>query len=298
MHVAKNYKILSTSVLTLNFYYVSMGNMDIALLKAMLAVQSTYFCEDAMIAFVTEELERMGVHYDMDQYGNVYATKGTTSECYPFVCAHLDTVHSVIGETPRIVEIDNGKALAACTKNYSPIGCGGDDKAGVFACLEMLKQMPVLKAAFWVAEEIGCFGSSRANPYFCKDIGYCIEFDSPNGDIISYSCDGVKLFDHAGNFASQAIPILDSHGMRKWQRHPYTDVAPLRRHFEFECLNLPVGYHNMHSDGEYVVLSEVENAICTASEVINSAGFGEFHLSASFHEESAPKREITGLILG
>jgi hypothetical protein len=34
-----------------------------------------------------------------------------------------------------------------------PTGIGGDDKCGVYACLELLKELPNLKAAFFVSEE-------------------------------------------------------------------------------------------------------------------------------------------------
>jgi hypothetical protein len=48
----------------------------------------------------------------------------------------------------------------------APTGIGGDDKCGVFACLTLLKELPYVKAAFFVSEETGCHGSLKADPRF------------------------------------------------------------------------------------------------------------------------------------
>jgi putative aminopeptidase FrvX len=57
-------------------------------------------------------------------------------------------------------------ALKAYNDLGNPTGIGGDDKCGVYACLELLKELPNLKAAFFVSEETGCHGSKKADPNF------------------------------------------------------------------------------------------------------------------------------------
>lgn len=267
--------------------------MNKTLLKSLLAVPTFSRQEYRMIAFIATQLRSMGIPYRVDLWGNVYATKGEGPGFYPLVCAHTDTVH--IMEIPTQI-IECGGKMCACGPDGMNVGCGGDDKAGIFVCLEMLRISPRLKAAFWASEEIGCLGSLHADPEFCADVGYCIEFDSPNGDIVSFSCDGVQLFDDRGPFAEAAVPIMDAHGMNKWQYHPFTDVAALRRRFTFECLNLPCGYHCMHTEHEYVALSEVKNAISVGMSIIERAANGQFlmeHRSVAFAQ---PVRNVTRLM--
>ena len=74
----------------------------------------------------------------------------------------------------------------------SPTGIGGDDKAGVFICLQLLEKFDVIKGFFPVAEETGCHGSRGANEEFFKDVGYAIQFDSTENDTMSLSLMGVN----------------------------------------------------------------------------------------------------------
>ena len=85
---------------------------------------------------------------------NIYCTKGET-ETYPCVVAHTDTVHNNTYIDVRTELKENSKGvLKEAYKGYNkigkPTGIGGDDKAGVFACLTLLTELPVLKAAFFV----------------------------------------------------------------------------------------------------------------------------------------------------
>ena len=266
--------------------------MNKNLLIELLGVPSYYRQEEFMVAFLCEQLTRMGIPFYTDEFNNIYATKGTGPGFYPLVCAHTDTVHPITG--PIVIKEEKG-VLRAFDPSGWRTGCGGDDKAGIFVCLELLRHVPRLKVAFFATEEIGCIGSSHADPNFFQDVGYCIEWDSPNGDIVSFSCDGVQLFNDQGDFASTVVPIMDEHGMTRWQRHPYTDVAQLRRKFDFECLNLPCGYHQMHSEKEYVVLSEVENAIDVGTKIIGRAKNGQFLLESRWRGPE-PTRQVTGLM--
>jgi hypothetical protein len=202
-----------------------------------------------------------------DKMGNVYVTKGIQPP-YPCVCAHLDTVHPL---TNYLIQ-EEGDTLYAVDWTEQRVGCGGDDKAGVYLCLRMLDRYPSLKAAFFVQEEIGCQGSRAADPQFFTDVGYVIEFDSPCDDILSFTCDGVRLFPLEGPFYEAVYPQLQKFGVLNWQHHPYTDVSILKRRFPFPCLNLPAGYFRMHSSLEYVQMAAVENTEQLAVSLIDALG--------------------------
>lgn len=270
--------------------------MRTELLKELLGIPTYTGQEQAVVDFLALHANKHGYAWEVNG-GNVFVTKGTPKpgEFYPLVCAHTDSVHQIC--PMEIVQDDKGCIYAVDPVTREQIGCGGDDKAGVFICLELLQSQPVLKAAFFWGEERFCKGSHAAGPEFFEDVGYCIEFDSPQSDIVSYSCDGVQLFDEHGEFAKLAVPIMDSHGMDKWQMHPYTDVAVLKRRFDFTCVNLPAGYYYMHSSKEIVNLTDVANAIIVGNKVIEALGHKKYPFAHERGYIAETDRKITGLVL-
>jgi tripeptide aminopeptidase len=146
---------------------------DYQLLKDVLSVPTVTYQEDRMVEFLIDWLEKNGIPFNVDEYNNIYAIKQTDEdvEYFPCVIAHTDTVHNI--ETINIREemLQNSQyeikpALKAYNDLGNPTGIGGDDKCGVYACLELLKELPNLKAAFFVSEETGCHGSKKADPNF------------------------------------------------------------------------------------------------------------------------------------
>ena len=66
-------------------------------LKQVLSIPTKSFKEDLMIEFLSNYLSDKGYDYEVDDFGNVYVTKGTLNEgeFYPCVVAHTDTVHKI-----------------------------------------------------------------------------------------------------------------------------------------------------------------------------------------------------------
>jgi tripeptide aminopeptidase len=275
------------------------GAMSKNLLKEVLSVPTCYRTTTLMVRWLQQWLESHHISFYTDRLGNIYATKGVTDTGYfPAVCAHMDTVHKII---PFSVVEEDGLFVAHDTHTGQRTGLGGDDKAGIFVCLELLESQPALKAAFFVDEEIGCLGSREADPAFFENVGYCIEFDSPNNDILSFSCDGMQLCledETEDALLTVAQPILTKYGATKWQWHPFTDVAQLRRKFDFECLNLPCGYFNMHSEREFVVIQDAFKAVLLGKELISELG-NNFYFMPRGSGYTRPRRlQGTPLILG
>lgn len=272
--------------------------MRTELLKEILALPTCTNQEKAVIDFLARYAEEWGYAWHVDQAGNVYVTKGSPepNQHYPLVCSHTDSVHPPV----KTEIVENGDMLFAVNSSTGAfVGCGGDDKCGVFICLELLERQKVLKAAFFVGEECYCIGSRAAEAEFFQDVGYCLEFDSPQGDIVSFSCDGMQLFDPESEFAKIAVPIMDSHGANKWQNHPYTDVAVLKRRFNFSCVNLPAGYYGMHSKKEYVKISEVGNSVNLGAAMLDALGFKKYEwgLASPPWDSNKYGRKVTGLVL-
>ena len=92
-----------------------------------------------------------GYNIQMDEYGNITVSNTDEDKNLPLFCCHLDTVHKKAPE-PQLLKDD-------ILLSFNGAGIGGDDKCGIIACLEILKQIPC-KAIFFREEETGCQGSN------------------------------------------------------------------------------------------------------------------------------------------
>ena len=238
-----------------------MEDIKLQRLKEVLSVPTHSRQEDLMIEYLERVLLEKGYDYKKDFMNNIYVTKGQ-SENFPCFVAHTDTVHSV-NLNLKVVQLEENNQTILTgidSKTLRPSGIGGDDKCGVFLCLEMLDKLDNVKVALFVSEEIGCVGSRQADPEFFKNVGYAIQYDSPKGDSMSMSLMGKDLFGKSTDFGEKVSPLILEHGITDWARHPYTDIWPLMEKFGFSCLNLAAGYHRYHTANEYVVVEEVQNA--------------------------------------
>lgn len=261
-----------------------MNNLEF--LKEVLSVPTSSYKEELMIKYLENWLNENNIPYYVDEFGNVYATKKTDlkeDEFFPCVVSHTDTVHNIsninILEKPLPDSLNNIKlALTSVDDNGNPNGIGGDDKCGVYICLRLLKELPNVKAAFFVSEEVGCKGSLNADANFFKDVGYAIQFDAPENWMITYTCMGVELFDMKSEFFNKCDNILTEkfNHKKNYLRHPYTDVYALRKKFDFACINISCGYYNYHRLTEYVIVDDVENAFDIGIKMINELGYNNY----------------------
>jgi di/tripeptidase len=253
---------------------------DYSLLKDVLSIPTKTYEEDRMISFLRKWLNENNYPYYVDDFNNIYVTKTTDSvDYYPCVVAHTDTVHDIneINIAEESLPNEQG-VLKPSLKAYDdfglPTGIGGDDKCGVYACLELLKELPNLKVGFFVSEETGCHGSRNADDEFFDNVGYIIQFDAPGNTMVSEYCMGVKLFERDNDFFGKCNEVLtESFDGPRYQSHPYTDVYALRKKFNISCINFAIGYYDYHSAKEYVVVEDVYNGIETGKKMIENLGY-------------------------
>lgn len=260
-------------------------SQDLDFLKSVLSVPTKTYQEDKMVEYITNWCKENNLDYHVDQSKNVYVTKFESMVpedfYFPCVVAHTDTVHNL--DTINIVEEQRLNAqgevklsLKAYNDQGEPTGIGGDDKAGVFACLKLLTELPYLKAAFFVSEETGCHGSTEADEEFFRNVGYVIQFDAPENWMITEKCFGQVLFDRDSEFYQSCNQVL-TEGMNnddmEYMVHPYTDVWALRNKFDFSCINFSIGYYNYHTKHEYVVVEDVHNGINMGRKMIEKLGY-------------------------
>jgi len=258
---------------------------NIDFLKEVLSVPTQTYKEDLMVEYLTNWLTENNIAFYKDTHNNVYATKQESQELpedfyFPCVISHTDTVHEICNLNIREEFLPNAQgeeklSLKAYDNIGLPVGIGGDDKCGVFACLTLLKELPNLKAAFFVSEETGCHGSNKSDPEFFKNVGYGIQFDAPENWMITEKCFGQILFDRDSEFFEVCDKVL-TEGMVKedmdYMVHPYTDVYALRGKFNFSCINFSIGYYEYHSRNEYVVVEDVFNGIEMGRKMIELLG--------------------------
>ena len=266
--------------------------MNIELLKQLLAVPSPSRREELMVAFLTEHVRRRGTErcgeIVTDRFNNVCIRKGKPG-VVPCLAAHLDTVHEP--GTVRIVEHEG--RLSGVDESGKPTGCGADDKAGVFVCLELLEQYDQIKVILFAGEEIGGRGAQHAPEEWFKDVGYLIEFDCPGRGLVSYTSGYERLFANDREFIQTAAPVMQAHGLTRWQHHPFSDVMILRHRFHFSCLNLSCGYYRWHQPDEFLVINEVEAAIKAGEALIRALGTKAYPFTAE--DKAQPLFEVTSL---
>lgn len=259
--------------------------MNIDFLKEVLSLPSISGNESMVRDYIIEYAKDNGIEHYTDAKGNLYLTKGsdymTSGEYYPCVVAHMDTVHrshsdliesktNLIIESSTYSEGSNDEMTTLIAKHpetKQQTGIGGDDKCGVYVCLEMFNRFDVLKGAFFVEEEIGMLGSKEADDDFFKNVGYAIQFDAPSSNWISEVCSGVRLFDD--EFKGEIKDTLSECGYTNFSVDPFTDVNQLAKKYDFNCLNLGCGYYRQHTNSEYVVVDEVFDSVRAGEKLIS-----------------------------
>ena len=281
--------------------------MNLNKFKELLSVPSKTYQEDRMVNYLLDELSNInGIEVVCDEHKNIYVTKGILDEgeYYPMFISHTDTVHNIIDEIivkeeyllrPYTFGKDFGNDQVLCLKAYDkndkPTGIGGDDKCGIYICLELLRQLDKVKIALFVSEETGCNGSKMLNTDFLNDVGYVTQYDAPGDHLISYSCMGTVLFDEDSEFFKIAYrSISEGFGNDMLvQSHPYTDIMIMKQKSDLSCINMSCGYYNMHTANEFVCISDVERAITAGMNMVKNLGLKKYE----FKPEPKPTTTTT-----
>lgn len=165
--------------------------------------------------------------------------------------AHLDTVHEKL---PNMIVYDQTQDIIS-----SPNGIGGDDRAGVYMIFEILKLFNC-SVLFCEDEEIGGIGAGKfAKSELASELhfNYIMEFDRANAnDAVFYSC---------ANDEFEKFITMDFY---KTNYGTYSDICDVAPALGCAAVNLSCGYYKAHTKDEYVVLSEMENSIRAACDIL------------------------------
>lgn len=179
--------------------------------------------EAALKKYYSEEDLIISPHY--------VAAKGTMPVA---LVAHLDTVHAI-----SVINMYHDEKEGVL---WSPEGIGADDRAGVFAILEILGRGYRPSVIFCCKEEIGGIGAGHfvlENTEPFKGTKYLIELDRQGeDDSVYYRCAN-----------PQFEQMINTYGFHtEWGS--FSDISIIAPSWELCAVNLSVGYYDEHSLGE------------------------------------------------
>jgi hypothetical protein len=246
--------------------------------------------EYRMVVFIILWARKNGIKYEFDDFGNVYLTKGKLAEgeYYPCVTSHLDTVQTkhdpyIYAGVPLDLKTERTKdgshKISVDANGGSSIGIGADDKGGVCICLSLFNHLDKLKACFFLDEETGCHGSDELWKEWFNDVGYVIGYDSPDLYRAAWACSGTKLFSYEF-YEKHMKEVCDRWGLTKgcFFSEPYTDVKNIREKVEVICMNFGNGGYYAHSENEYCIIEDMDQACGMGVDLIESIGCTRHYL--------------------
>ena len=206
--------------------------------------------QEVLKAILTGELQTRGKETIVND-GFLYSP-GT----HPILLiAHLDTVHEEPRGMPTDINIDYSDSpggVLSCTE-----GIGGDDRAGVYIIMEIIKSIDC-HVLFCEDEEKHGIGAEK----FCEtdvrpDVQFIVEFDRRDRDhAVFYNCHNKDFCDFVTSF-----------GFNK-KTGSFSDISVIAKHLEIAAVNLSSGYYNAHNPNEYIVLDDIDSIIERAIPLI------------------------------
>lgn len=253
------------------------------LLKQLYFIHTPSFYEKNMVEFIKDYCEAIDdCKVVVDETGNVLVTKGK-SKTYPCIVAHTDEVHKSRPSGYTILCLSNNVIFGYDKDKLETCGIGADDKNGIWVALKMLVELPVLKCAFFVSEEVGCVGSSKVNMKFFNNCRYVVQCDRKGRKdfIVNAMCQQLSSKRFRKDCNLKKFGYETANGMM-------TDVAELKeRGLGVSVVNLSCGYYNPHTDDEATRFDELVNCLNFVRHICS--------LEDTYHHKSESKPVVHSL---
>lgn len=237
------------------------------ILKQLYKISSKSGMEDRIKSFVLGSVNDVDLKVDTDDIGNLFITKGI-ADTYPCIAAHLDEIHD---PCEREIVIEDDKIFTV-NRLWNRVGCGADDKNGLWVIINLLHSETILKVALFVQEERtgdipGCRGAGACDLSFFSDVKFVLECDRKGCSDVVYIGKGETLL-----CEREFIPqnLLDYYGY-EMVRGGKTDVVELKmRGLTVPVCNISCGYYDAHKNCEYSKFSELQNCLSFVRDILQS----------------------------
>ena len=209
--------------------------------------------EPELQVYLKEELLKLNysINFGQDKDGNILYLYATKSLSLPvLLIAHTDIVHDHPPQEIYYDDID-GSLL-------SPTGLGADDRAGVFAIMELIKkhECDVLFTSF---EEKGSIGAKQFIVDYDRNPRYqmLVQLDNPGEN-------GAMFYD---NQADDFQDFILSFGfVRAYGKA--SDIKFIAPQWKVNAVNLSVGYYHAHKRYEQLNPDHLENTIMKVNKIL------------------------------
>ena len=158
--------------------------------------------------------------------------------------AHMDTVFK---NPAREVFYDRQQNVI-----WSPDGLGADDRAGVFAIIQIIKKGLRPHIIFTTDEESGAWGATALGKEDCpfEDLRYVIELDRRGiNDCVFYDCENIEFTTYVESFG-----FVEAIGS-------FSDICMICEDWGVAGVNLSIGYRDEHSVSEVLFVGHMLNTI-------------------------------------
>ena len=195
---------------------------------------------------LVKELNRMG-YKTQTKKGFTYA-KGKVPV---LLVAHLDTVHK---ETVKTICYSDGGTVV-----MSPEGIGGDDRAGIYMIMQIIKKHRC-HVLFCEDEEIGGIGAHEfARSGIRPNVNYIVELDRHGSeDAVFYDCDNREFTTYVEGFG-----FAENFGT-------FSDISVIAPELGVAAVNISAGYYNEHTRYETVNMEDVARNIARVGEMVST----------------------------
>ena len=202
---------------------------------------------EQLCALSQKGMKKTMAHFLRSKYKKVVETEDyiiAEGEIPIALAAHMDTVF------PRPAN----EVFYDKTKNviWSPQGLGADDRAGIFAIIQIVRKGLRPHIILTTDEEKGAFGAIALGCEDCpfEDLRYIIQLDRRGADdCVFYDCDNKKFIDYVESFG-----FIEAIGS-------FTDISIICPEWKVAGVNLSIGYRDEHSFNEVLFVGQMFNTI-------------------------------------
>jgi hypothetical protein len=173
--------------------------------------------------------------------------------------AHMDTVFT---RPAQNIYYDRQKNVL-----WSSEGLGADDRAGIFAIIQIIRQGLRPHIIFTTDEEKGCIGADKLGRIPCpfKDLRYIIQLDRRGADdCVFYDCDNKQFVDYIEYFG-----FVEAIGS-------FSDICSICPEWKVAGVNLSIGYQNEHSIGETLHVGHMLHTIDKVCKMLQEEDIPSF----------------------